>query len=60
MVISFKKLIVAIFIRVVDKSDPPLGASLFQNILSIGASAASMKREPGSNLGIYSPAAKIV
>ena len=39
---------------------PPLRAILFQNILSIGASAASMKREPGSNLGIYSPAAKIV
>ena len=35
---------------------PPLGAILFQNILSIGASAASIKHEPGSNFCIYSPA----
>ena len=48
----------AIYVRVVDKSDLPWAASLFQNIISIGASAASMKREPESSLSNYISAAK--
>ena len=57
MVISFKDIQVPeeLYGRQVG---PPLGAILFQNILSIGASASSMKREPGSSLRNYNPAAK--